>query len=570
MAAKQFPLSVVIRAIDRVTAPMRAIQGSIGRFDDRLRARFRNISDRLGVGPMTQGVRRLGSALGDLGRRAAVVGGALAGVGAAAVGLGALAARSLIATASEFERFQTILSTIEGSSEKANKAMTWVSNFAAKTPYELAEVTDNFVKLRAYGIDPTNGTLKTLGDTAAAMGKPLSMAVEALADAMTGENERLKEFGITASTVGKKITYSWQENGKTLTKTVDKTNRDLIRSTLEGIWSSRYGGAMEKLSGTWGGMMSNLKDQWARFKLLIMQSGVFEALRKRLEGFLKKLEKMAETGELKKLATVIGTMLTDAITAVWNAGVYLVTNWEGIKKRTLELLGPVIWLCKTFGTANVAIGALAGIAALALVPSIYLTAVAFRHLGIAIMTTPLGWILGAAALIAVAAYKIYKNWGPITDFFKTWWQAVKDVFSAVGDFFSGIWNDVRDGFKDGFINGIINLWKTLNPINLIVRAFTELLPKVMAAVAPLTQKMQTFFRGLVPDWAKGALSGGKSDVLLMGAASVGQRGAAAQQSHTRLTVDLNNLPPGSRVRADHTGRPDFELNQGRAFGPFGV
>ncbi|MDG4813775.1 hypothetical protein P8629_12270, partial [Hydrogenovibrio sp. 3SP14C1] len=85
------------------------------------------------------------------------------------------------------------LETIEGSQEKAKASLDWIAGFAKKTPYDLAQVTESFVKLKAYGIDPiADDALRILGDTGSAMGKSLDQAVEAFADAATGEFERLK------------------------------------------------------------------------------------------------------------------------------------------------------------------------------------------------------------------------------------------------------------------------------------------------------------------------------------------------------------------------------------------
>lgn len=124
-----------------------------------------------------------------------VLGAYAAAGGVVAAGAGVFA-KGVMDTASEFERYETILTTLEGSAEKAKKSMAWISDFAARTPYEMNEVTDSFVKLKAYGLDPLkDGLLNSLGDTAAAMGKPVMQVVEAIADAVTGENERLKEFG---------------------------------------------------------------------------------------------------------------------------------------------------------------------------------------------------------------------------------------------------------------------------------------------------------------------------------------------------------------------------------------
>lgn len=173
---------------------------------------------------------------------------------------------NFVNTSAEFERFETTLSTIEGSSAKAKKSMAWIQDFTANTPYQLTQVTESFVKLKAYGIEPTNGTLKTLGDTASAMGKPLMQAVEAMADALTGENERLKEFGIKASVQGDKVAYNWMDASGRAKNIIIENNAEIIQSTLSAIFNSKYEGAMQQQMQTYGGMMSNLSDSWTRFK----------------------------------------------------------------------------------------------------------------------------------------------------------------------------------------------------------------------------------------------------------------------------------------------------------------
>ena len=233
-------------------------------------------------------------------------------------GLGFAFKRTFVDTAAEFERFRTILTTVEGSSVKAKTSMDWISDFAVKTPYELAAVTDAFVKLRAYGLDPKNGLLKTLGDTSAAMGKPIMQAVEAIADAVTGENERLKEFGIKAAIDGDQVRYEYTDKaGKQQFKAVDKNNRALIQSTLEAIWNEKYAGAMGAQSKTWEGMLSNLSDQWTRFKQMVMDAGVFDQLKSALNQVLDKINQMAKTGALQALAKDVAEGLIPTIKTLW-------------------------------------------------------------------------------------------------------------------------------------------------------------------------------------------------------------------------------------------------------------
>jgi len=228
------------------------------------------------------------------------------------------AASSFVATASEFERFETILTSIEGSSESASRSMEWVSDFATRTPYEVDQVTEAFVKAKAYGIDPTAGSLIALGDASAAMGKDLMQAVEAIADAMTGENERLKEFGIKAKVTGDQITYNWTDSSGKMRAVTVENNRAIIESTLSAIFNEKYAGAMDRLSHTWVGMISNLNDSWTKYQKAVMDAGVFEYI-KAVLGEVK-----AEIGEAFDASTPEewAKVITDAMDAsIKSAGV---------------------------------------------------------------------------------------------------------------------------------------------------------------------------------------------------------------------------------------------------------
>jgi hypothetical protein len=255
----------------------------------------------------------IGGAMGNVGSafrgdlaRAGVVGGALS---AAGIGI----ANNMLQVTATFEKALTVLKTIEGDAAKAENSFKWVQEFAARTPYELQQVLDGFVKLKAYGLDPiADDTLRILGDTSAAMGKDLMDAIEAMADAVTGENERLKEFGIKASKENGKILYRYTDrSGKELTKLVDANNRKMIQSTLLAIFNEKYKGAMDDQSRTWNGMVSNLQDTWARFAFDVMSSGPFEELKGQLKSYLDQLEIWAKDGTMKRWAEQTGRWMVD-------------------------------------------------------------------------------------------------------------------------------------------------------------------------------------------------------------------------------------------------------------------
>lgn len=355
--------------------------------------------------------------------------------------------------AAGFEKFRTILETTEGSSEKAGAAMDWISAFAAKTPYDLNSVTDAFVKLRAYGLDPTNGLLATLGDTSAAMGKDVMQAVEAIADAVTGENERLKEFGVRASKSGGKITYEYTDrSGKQQTASVEEGNRAAIQSTLEAIFNEKYAGQMDKLSKTWGGMVSNIGDQWTRFANMVMDSGVFADMKARLGEVLGQLDAWAEDGTLKRYAEEVGGRIRYVIGELWELGKSLVAGaqqvaafvggWENLGIILLGLkLAPlavsVIQLGSALGTAASGVlqlvsagGSLSGVLG-ALGP-------AWGAVSAAIAATPIGWIVGGLVAVGAALYAVWRWWDEIVAFGSGFWSGMTAELGPVGEALSKV------------------------------------------------------------------------------------------------------------------------------------
>ncbi|MVA19498.1 hypothetical protein GOZ94_11115 [Agrobacterium vitis] len=355
---------------------------------------------------------------------------ALAGsIGAAAAvtsfGVAAGAATSMVDVAAQFEKFQTILETTEGSSAKAKTAMAWVAEFAAKTPYELSEVNEAFVQLRTRGLDPTKGLLKTLGDTSAAMGTPLKQAVEAVADAVTGENERLKEFGVVASKTGNKITYEYTNAaGKTVKASAKATDRVAIQATLMKIWSEKFGGAMEKLSSTWTGMMSNLADLWSQFQLGVMNAGLFDWMRGKLKFLLDTLNQMKADGSFDAWAKKISENIISVFEGAW----YFAKGvWETFEKLKTYLTAASDYVG---GWENLA----AILGALVFAPALISTAAGLVQIAIglsmlsaALMANPI--ILIVAAIVA-AAIAIYVYWEPIKAFFVDLWSSISAGASA--------------------------------------------------------------------------------------------------------------------------------------------
>lgn len=357
--------SMLLQATDRVTGPAKRIQQSMAslgraarklasdlRDPDRAYQRGYQLGSRLraGLGHLASAFREVGRTAARYAGRAGLAawnkGAELAGKGvvslgkkmgglalgaakwaaAAAVGAAGFSVFNIFKTAAQFEQFSIMLENMEGSAAKARKAMAWVQDFAQTTPYELDQVMEAYVQLKAYGIDPLDGSLRALGDASAGMSKPLMQSVEALADAVTGEFERLKEFGIRASAQGDKVKFTYMRNGKEMTRTVRKNAADM-KAAITGIFSERFGGMMDRQSRTFSGLISNLQDQWTRFQMMVADAGIFDMVKGKLGEWLAKISEMAKDGRLQAWAKSISDWLEKA----WKIAVDFVENTDWAK-----------------------------------------------------------------------------------------------------------------------------------------------------------------------------------------------------------------------------------------------
>lgn len=189
------------------------------------------------------------------------------GVIGAGVGITALSGYA-IKGAADMEKYRMALETALKKPERADEYMRWVNKFADTTPYTNQEVMEATVKLSAYGIDPKK-VMTQLGDLASGMGKPLDQAVEAFADSLTGELERLKEFGIT-----KEMIKEYGEKELKLTNFINKkeqiTDYNKFIKSLLGLMESRTKDSMKKQADTFYGMWSTIGG--------ITKSGIVTAL----------------------------------------------------------------------------------------------------------------------------------------------------------------------------------------------------------------------------------------------------------------------------------------------------
>lgn len=332
-------LDPIARAANRVRATTTRMFPGLPAQLGRIRAAARRAADG-GMRVLERSALMAARGVGRAGRAALAFGrsGVLA-LGAGAGVLGGWLTSSVIGIGSKFEQFQVVLENTEGSAAKAKAAMAWVKNFAKTTPYEINDVMEAFVALKAYGIDGANGSLRSLGNAASGMGKPLMQAIEMLADAQTGEFERLKEFGVRASQTGDKVTFTYMRAGKEVTRTAKKSAGEIQRAVL-GIFDARFAGMMDRQATTLSGMWSNLQDMLGNFQLDIAGGGFFDTIKSKVQTVLDEVNRLAEDGTLKRWADEISAHLSDMVEKAWQFAKD--TDWKSVGD-TLQGVGNAMW-----------------------------------------------------------------------------------------------------------------------------------------------------------------------------------------------------------------------------------
>lgn len=227
------------------------------------------------------------SSMGDIQKKAAVVAkGATAAFAVTSVAVGSLAA-AIVPVQRKFDQMQGQLVTATGSYENAAHAMAALNQFAAQTPYDLEQSVIGFTKLVNLGLTPSERALTSYGNTASAMGKSMEQMIEAVADAATGEFERLKEFGIKSSKEGDRVTFTFRG-----IKTEVGQNAAEIEKYLMGLGEVEFAGAMANQMDTLNGRISQAEIAMDGLKLAIAQSGIGDIMKEAVEGTTAALERM--------------------------------------------------------------------------------------------------------------------------------------------------------------------------------------------------------------------------------------------------------------------------------------
>ena len=430
----------------------------------------------------------------------------------------------LVDSNASMETYQNTLEVIMGSQEEAIRQLEWAEKFAGNTPFQIGNIVEATTRLESYGLQ-SEKVLGITGDMAAVMGKDLMQAVEAVADAQTGEVERLKEFGITKDMIEEQANML---GTNPINNKGQITDMKAFNAALFSLMEERFEGGMAMQMETWNGMVSNAKDFWSRLGRTL-GAPIFEEAKLQLENLLEYLSFLEDSGAIERWATTAENSLIAVKNGINNyikPGVFFMIGAAQAIRNNWDWIGPFVeGLVLTLGsylmiTKGIAFyqSVAAGIqwaynAAITAYQTLGLIAIGITEgwagvqtaLNVALNANPIGLVVGAIALLVgglILAYRKSETFRNIVNsVWDTIWTKVKPIvdnlrntilnaFSAVANWVNTYWPKIEQvisfvwAFLGPFVKAKINIIKTavINGFSLIFDTVDRVMGMVGAIV----------------------------------------------------------------------------------------
>lgn len=291
---------------------------------------------------------------------------------ASAIAVGAKKMGSaMIDQASSMEQYRNTLNIVMKDQKKAGEIFSWATQYANKTPFETGEIVDATVKLQSYGLEAQK-ILPLAGDMAGAMGKSIDQAVEAVADAQTGELERLKDFGITKDMIiaqgAKDLAGIELVNNKG-----QITNQRAFNAAMFSLMKERYNGAMEIQSKTFKGLMSTtsgiIKNGLAKIAGIsdtgdIVENSAFYKIKEKFASVTDYLLQMQDNGSFDVMAEKFTSFTQKVCDGVDNAIPKIQSGFQYIQNNGPQIRTIIDYIAKAFVGWKVISGVSSGVQAI--------------------------------------------------------------------------------------------------------------------------------------------------------------------------------------------------------------
>ena len=333
-----------------------------------------------------------------------------------------------------YERYRVVLTTFLGSQQKANQELQRLQKLADGLPQDLSDITQAFTIFSRFGLDTSSKSLTAFSNIAAANSKSFTQLGEAVADALTGEFERLKEFGIKVSRENDGFVARIGEQQVAVASTSTELVKQLRALGEEG---GKFADAARINATTLNQAISNLNGA-----IFTTSVSIMEQFKPALRDVINELSELLRNNQ--DVAASIGTALKTALEGVVSAAKFAVDNLEELKAIfvflvTKKLISTAATSMATFsnsmrvaaGSAGLLSGALK-VVSLAFTPfrifSIVLSGVVASFVFFQDTVVNVGDTVSSLGEVALATFNILKS-GALNAF-NTFGKVATDTFNS--------------------------------------------------------------------------------------------------------------------------------------------
>lgn len=266
----------------------------------------------------------------------------------------------VIESSAQIEKMTILMKGLSKETDRQAQAMDalkgrdFVFNMAKNAPFEVNALTDSFVKLKAAGLDPMDGTMQTLVDSVSKFGgssetlKRASVAIQQMAGKGVISMEELRQqLGEAVPTAMQSMATGTGLSMGQLVKHISNGEVEASNALKRMFTVMKFEneGAAEELNKTWIGQFEKLKTNITLFQNAVGtdsgDEGFFGTIKKELE----QINAYFETSSAKKFAAEVGVALTQTATMVIETIKLVAKYSEELVSLGKVLIG--VWAAKT-------------------------------------------------------------------------------------------------------------------------------------------------------------------------------------------------------------------------------